>query len=230
MIPTYNEEEGIEETIRTVISECSQIHSNYEILVVDDSSDDSTRYIVERLIANIKQLRIINRTGKRSLGASVGEGIQLSKGGTVIVMDSDLTHDPKHVLELLESAERNSFALGSRFSGTGRGMLSRRHYWASKSFSLLVRRALRLTSRDNLSGYFAVKKEYVLDMPHDKIFFGYGDYFFRLLYYVQIRGLELCEHSIKYSARVHGTSKSRFVVLAIEYTRALLNLKKLERK
>lgn len=226
VIPTYNEGEGIEKTIRTVIGECNLISSNFEILIVDDNSKDNTRSVVEQMTTDVKVLKLINRTEKRSLGASVGEGIRRSLGITVIVMDADLTHNPKHILELLVCAENKCFALGSRFVNKDRGMLSRRHYWASRLFSLFVKKNLELTTRDNLSGYFAVKKDYVLEMPFSEIFFGYGDYFFRLLFYTRIQGLRLCEHSIRYSSRKFGRSKSRFAILAITYTRALLKFKK----
>jgi dolichol-phosphate mannosyltransferase len=88
----------------------------------------------------------------------------------------------------------------------------------------MIRVLLRTQVQDNLGGYFAMRVEQLRKLPFDKIFFGYGDFFFRLLHYAQKQSMTIVEVPTIYEARRQGTSKSNFAKLLISYTIAVLKL------
>jgi hypothetical protein len=57
------------------------------------------------------------------------------------------------------------------------------------------------------------------------IFFGYGDYFFRLLHYAQLEDLTIVEIPARYMARRSGHSKSQFLRMSWSYTVEMFRLK-----
>ncbi|MFY9800167.1 MAG: glycosyltransferase, partial [Methanoregula sp.] len=75
IIPTFNEEENIERMVLTVDAICKAHDIAEEILVVDDSSDDSTITIVKRLMADYSFLHLLIRTQNRGLSPSLYDGI-----------------------------------------------------------------------------------------------------------------------------------------------------------
>ena len=99
------------------------------------------------------------------------------------------------------------------------------HYVASLLYNWLMRVVLRTQIQDNLGGFFTISKQKMESVPFDLIFFGYGDYFFRLLHYAQKRGMTVVEVPAQYRVRHKGKSKSNFMKLLFSYTHALLKLK-----
>ena len=92
-------------------------------------------------------------------------------------------------------------------------------------YNFFIRQLLRTQIQDNLSGFFAIKKTKLLKLPAKKIFSGYGDYFFRLLFYAWQEKFQMLEVPVFYRLRFHGQSKSKFFTLFTDYTKALLKLR-----
>ena len=113
---------------------------------------------------------------------------------------------------------------GSRFCPGG-NMQDTRHYIASLVYNWLVRLILRTQIQDNLGGFFTMRKKDLDRLPFDRIFFGYGDYYFRLLHYAQRRGMRIVEIPAQYRARDEGSSKSNFMKLLLSYTSAVIKLR-----
>ena len=180
VLPTYNEQDNIVGLIQAIHHSLSSVE--HEIIVVDDSSDDGTY----ELAANFQdpRLRIIQRKGSRSLAKSIAQGIDLSSGDRCVVMDSDFNHKPEYLLLMVEALNKYDCACASRFLDGG-GMNNRLRHVLSKIFDAFVRCMTGGRVSDNLYGFFAIKKEILRDLPEEKIFWGYGDYYFRLLYYLQ---------------------------------------------
>ena len=91
------------------------------------------------------------------------------------------------------------------------------HYYFSFAFNLILRIILRTQIQDNLGGYYCIKKNVLDLLPRDKIFFGYGEYFFRLLYFAQEKKFTIIEIPAVYNLRHKGKSKSNFLLLLFKY-------------
>ena len=86
IIPAYNAEEFIEETILSVLK---QTYQNFEIIVIDDASEDSTRSIVKKLSSKEKRIKLyeIPHVGKPAVLRNIG--VQKSEGEFIAFLDSD---------------------------------------------------------------------------------------------------------------------------------------------
>ncbi len=108
-LPTYNEAENIEQLVRAAAAELQKAApDDFRIVVVDDASPDGTADIAERLGAEGLPVEALRRPGKDGLGHAYLAGFQHAlQGGAelVLVMDSDLSHDPAHLPALIAAAE-----------------------------------------------------------------------------------------------------------------------------
>lgn len=157
--PTYNEADNLETFVRAVHEVVPDAH----VLVVDDGSPDGTGRIADRLAGTDPRVRVLHRSAKLGIGSAYLEGFRvgLREGYEVLVqMDTDLSHDPRHLPAMLEAIEQGAdVVLGSRnIEGGGvRGWGVGRHV-LSKGGSLYSRTILGLPIRDLTSGYKAFRR------------------------------------------------------------------------
>jgi len=103
IIPAYNEEKSIEETVRRVRAVC-KVLSDYEIIVVNDGSMDKTSHVLETLEG--ADLVVLNRGFNRGYGASLKEGIEYAKGDIIAITDADGTYPIEKIPDLVGEVER----------------------------------------------------------------------------------------------------------------------------
>ena len=104
IITSYNSEKFIEESIRSILN---QTYKNFELIIVDDSSTDKTRKIIDRY--KEKDKRIKTKYNKKNLGAAAtfNIGIKAAKGDFIVKMDSDdISMKNRIELQLLEFFKR----------------------------------------------------------------------------------------------------------------------------
>ncbi|HSM05497.1 MAG TPA: glycosyltransferase [Longimicrobiales bacterium] len=222
ILPTYNEAENIVPLVRALMSEVPK-GLTYEIIVVDDDSPDGTFQAVRDAFPGPPVVSVL-RTEDRGLARSIRAGMERSTGKLVLVMDTDFTHDPGLLPTMLHLGRAYDVVVGSRFCPGG-GMQDVPHYLASMAYNWMLRVLLRTQIQDSLSGFFTIRRGTLERLPFDEIFFGYGDYFFRLLFYVQRRGASVIEMPVVYDTRRKGRSKSVFWKLVFSYSAAALKLR-----
>ena len=113
IIPAFNEEKSIEETIL----ECKKYCPESVILVIDDCSKDKTAKIVNNLKERVKKLEIISHQNNKGYGAALITGFSKSKTRYVAFIDADLTYPAKYIPSLLKMIKDNDLdcAWGNRF-------------------------------------------------------------------------------------------------------------------
>lgn len=224
ILPTYNESANI---VKLVGAIAASIPSgwDYQILVVDDDSPDDTLGAVVRAFGDDPRVVPILRTEDRGFAKSIRAGIERAASEYIVVMDSDFTHDPVEIRRLLHVGQVYDFVSGSRFCAGGR-MVDSAHYFVSMGYNWLLRLLIRTQVQDNLGGYFATRRALLLGLPLDEIFFGYGDYYFRLLHFVQKSGFSIVEIPAAYLLRSEGSSKSNWGRMLVTYTFGAIRLKR----
>jgi dolichol-phosphate mannosyltransferase len=228
ILPTYNESLNIVKLVN-LIKAATPAGWRSEILVVDDSSPDGTYEIVRRAFDHDGTVRAILRRTDRGFAKSIRTGIEKASFDRIIVMDSDLTHDPVEIPRLLHVGEVYDIVSASRFAAGGR-MADVSHYIASMLYNWMLRVVLRTQLQDNLGGYFTTSRSLVLTLPASEIFFGYGDYYFRLLFFAQRSGCSIVEIPAQYLPRGQGASKSNWLRMIFGYFKAALLLRWRARK
>src|SRR5215475_7306431 len=101
VIPAYNRENVIEAAISCVLS---QTYRNYEILVVDDGSSDSTPRILKRLTQEDARIKYLQHPANLGAQAARNTGIRSSKGRWIAFLDSDDRWFPESLKVRLELA------------------------------------------------------------------------------------------------------------------------------
>jgi len=223
ILPTYNESGNIINLLQEIITIIPENY-DYELIVVDDNSPDQTYQIVKDAFTQNPKVIPIKRTKDRGLGKSIRTGIERVTGDQIIVMDTDFTHDPVEIPRLLHVSQIYDIVIGSRFSPGGQ-MQNRMHYIASWLYNGLLRIVLRTQVQDNLGGFFIIHTSKLEELPYDLIFYGYGDYFFRLLHYAQRHNMTIVEIPANYTSRKQGYSKSNYLKMLFRYTNAMIALR-----
>jgi dolichol-phosphate mannosyltransferase len=223
ILPTYNEAGNIVGLVEEILANFPP-DIEPEILIVDDDSPDNTFEIAKKAFAAKRAVRVVLRTEDRGFAKSIRAGIEQATGEFVIVMDTDFTHNPVEIPRMLHIAHVYDIVSGSRFCAGG-NMQDKKHYLTSLAYNWLLRALLHTQLQDNLGGYFVMKREKIMSLPLDQIFFGYGEYFFRLLYFANQRGLKVVEIPTIYRLRTYGTSKSNFLKMLFSYSKAAILLR-----
>ena len=100
VIPVYNSELIVAETVNLINAELSQIEISHEIILVNDGSTDSSWSVLVELKKQFPQLVIINFLKNYGQHSAVFCGIQNSRGNYVVTMDDDLQNPPSEIKKL----------------------------------------------------------------------------------------------------------------------------------
>lgn len=221
ILPTYNEAGNIVHLVRKIIVYLAS--SSYEIIICDDNSPDNTAAIVRKSFINNKNVKIFVRKKDRGLANAIRYGIERSKGDWIIVMDTDFNHDPKVLPEMIKLKKSFDFIVGSRYLPGG-GMENKLRFVLSFLYNQVIKLLLNLPTYDSLSGFYLIKREELEKLNFSKIFFGYGEYFIRLIFFSQKNQLKIKEIPVYYKNRTAGFSKSKFLSMLWGYSATVFNL------
>jgi dolichol-phosphate mannosyltransferase len=120
VIPAHNEEASIEETVDGLVRALEEARIDYEILVVDDSSTDRTRAVVQHMAAENARIRYHQSHYPRGFGFTVRAGLDEFNGDAVAVVMADASDDPHDLVRYHGLLEKGyDCAFGSRFMRGG---------------------------------------------------------------------------------------------------------------
>ena len=213
VIPTYNEKENIFKILKRLREALKSI--SHEIIFVDDNSPDGTSAVVKDSMKNSSKIRLIHRIGRKGLAGAVIEGVFAANADLIAVMDCDLQHDETKLLDMIEMFSKNNsldVVIGSRFTEKGEiseKAFSKMRELGSKITTLIVKKVLKITSTDPLSGFFMVKKETFLKSSDNLQTQGFKV----LADFLATSGenIEIEEIGYKFKNRIAGESKMSFL-------------------
>lgn len=219
VVPCFNE-------VNNIIPLINEIHASldfvkHQIVVVDDNSPDGTYQTVKDL--NYDFVKPILRTEDPSLAKSIRRGLEEADGNIFVIMDSDFNHQPKYLPFMVKSLEYYDCTIASRFMYGG-SMDSRIRHILSWFFNIFVRIVTRKFVTDSLYGYIAIKKETLNKLNYDDIFWGYGDYCIRLMYYLQVNKENILQFPAVNGRRLTGEGNSGFIKVFIQYFKETIKL------
>ena len=224
ILPTYKEKDNIIELIRAIFATLAPDSMDFEVVVVDDNSPDGTADVVRQNFDGDSRVRLLVRTRERGLATAIRHGIDNSTGDILVFMDTDFNHDPAIIPQMIKFLEYYDIIIGSRFVMSG-GMEDRFRQFSSLIYNYGIRLLFGTPVHDNLSGFFSIYRTKLESMDLDQIYYGYGDYFIRLLMVAHNRGYNMLEIPVFYRLRMHGHSKTQFLSTFMQYSRALLALR-----
>jgi len=204
VVPTYREADNLPLVAKAVDEALAGVAHDYELLFIDDDSQDGSEGICEELSERFP-VRIVVRKGERGLATAVIHGISVSSGDIVVVMDGDLSHPPSVIPSMTERllSGESDFVLGSRYVEGGSIDEDRSLFRKLNSVipSLLARPLCPL--KDPMSGFFAFRRA---DMPDPSRLSPIG-YKIALEIYAKGEFHNPSELPIHFAERQHGESK-----------------------
>jgi dolichol-phosphate mannosyltransferase len=219
IVPTFNEKSNIIPLIEGIHHELKGL--DHQIVVVDDNSPDGTFDIV--LQQKYSFVKPILRKTDPSLAKSIRTGLEAADGDIFVVMDSDFNHQPKYIRQMVMNLEFYDVVVASRFVYGGL-MDGRIRHLLSWCFNIFVRLMTGKFITDSLYGFWASRRSVIEKLDYDKIFWGYGDYCIRLMYYLQEQDMKILQFPAVNGKRLKGQGNSRFLKVFVQYTRETFGL------
>lgn len=164
VIPAYNEEKSITETLLAFHKELKENKIEHEILVVNDNSKDKTEEVLINLEKEISELRHVNNTPPNGFGFAVRKGLETFTGDYVAIVMADLSDDPKDVVRMFNKALEGNFdaVFGSRFIKGGKTYNYPRHKLILNRFlNTLIRFMFWIRYNDTTNAFKMYKKSTV---------------------------------------------------------------------
>ncbi len=168
IIPTYNESENLIRLIDALFSE----NLNLDIMVVDDSSDNTADLVRERQKGE-PRLFLTKRVGKGGRGTAVLDGFKFALARDyqrIVEMDADFSHDPRELRSLLAVSGDNTLVIGSRYLKQSKILnwpITRTIF--SKFANFYANMILRIGIYDYTNGYRVYGREALKKLDFSKI-------------------------------------------------------------
>lgn len=160
IVPVFNEEGAIEQTINKLKEELTKIHDlEYEIVTINDASTDRSKEILERM----NNIRLISHPLNKGYGASLKTGIREAKFNNLLFFDADGQHPAEKIKELLEFSEDFDLISGARIRGH-KGPIIRQP--GKKILNWIANYLTGVKIPDINCGFRVIKKNEILKFMH----------------------------------------------------------------
>jgi len=199
VVPVYNEEANVEPLIGEINGVLRHLGKSYEVVVVDDGSEDQTFAVLSKLHREQSTMKVVRL--KRNFGqtAALAAGLAYARGEIVILMDGDGQNDPADIPALLAKlAEGNDLVAGWRFN--------RRDPFLNRRLpSMIANRLISWTTRVKLHDYGCTLKAMRKDIAKNLKLYGEMHRFIPAIAFE--RGARIAELKVNHRPRLRGQSK-----------------------
>ncbi|VDD93577.1 unnamed protein product [Enterobius vermicularis] len=166
ILPTYNEKDNLPICVWLIMKYMNKTNCNYEIIIVDDNSPDGTLDVAKNLQKEYGAAKIVlkSRPGKLGLGTAYIYALQSAQGEFIILMDADLSHHPKFIIEMINLQKEHNFDIvtGTRYAlGGGVSGWDLKRKFISRGANFLAQFLLNPGVSD-LTGSFRLYRKSVL--------------------------------------------------------------------
>ncbi|MBI5684865.1 MAG: glycosyltransferase [Verrucomicrobia bacterium] len=215
VIPAYNEEAVIEETLRDIEKRLPIPH---QIIVVNDHSRDDTAGIVERLATEFPHIRLIHNTGERGICRTLQTGWHAATTPVVVTMMADLCDDPATVPAMLEKIEAGfDVCCGSRYMPGGRKIGGPAlQSWFSRFVGWSLAKYVGLPTCDASNAFKMYRREVLTHMTIEDAGFASS---LEIIVKAFLKNYKICEVPTTWRTRTKGKSSFKIFKVARNYLR-----------
>lgn len=203
VIPAYNEEEHIENTLLTVSDHLSKNFANFEMIIVDDGSSDNTFSLVSQASKRIPNLKVLKNPANRGKGYSVKRGVLAANLDYVLFTDADLSTPIEELDACIEHFDNGAdIVIGSRALGGSR-VIKRQNFLRmsmGKTFNLLIQLFLFRGIKDTQCGFKILKKGVAKQVFEAQCLEGFC-FDVEILHIAKKKGCVIKEHPVKWVNR-----------------------------
>ncbi|MDX7988171.1 undecaprenyl-phosphate 4-deoxy-4-formamido-L-arabinose transferase [Xenorhabdus sp. 12] len=154
VIPVYNEEDSLPQLLERTIAACRELEQEYELILVDDGSSDSSADILTQA-AEVPENHVIGILLNRNYGqhSAIMAGFHQADGDLVITLDADLQNPPEEIPRLVKTAEEGYDVVGTRRA-------NRQDSWFRKSASKLINAMITKATGRSMGDYGCMLRAY----------------------------------------------------------------------
>lgn len=200
VVPVFNERDNVKPLIDEIVAALRGRH-DFEIVYVDDCSNDDSLAVLQGLRSQVPELRVIKHISQSGQSTAVRNGVKAARGGWVATLDGDGQNDPADIPKLIAARDTGpanvKLYAGWRVNRKDTG--SKR--WASKIANAIRSRLLRDATPDTGCGIKLFEREAFLDLPY----FNHMHRYLPAL--MQRAGWKTVSVPVNHRARGAGTSK-----------------------
>lgn len=211
IFPVLNERLRLESGVTRTVEYLQGIgFDDYEIIVVDNGSEDETPQIAAKLCRKYKNVNF-ERISVRGVGAAFRRGVKLSRGEIVGYMDIDLSTNIRHLgeaLHIFQEMPDVAYINGSRFA---RESDAKGRKWyrkiTSQGLLILLKIFLGMKSTDAICGFTFVRRDTALSLvkgcSQDNGWF----YMIEFLLRAEKRGVRILDYPVEWQEDYNTTVK-----------------------
>ncbi|HNX01683.1 MAG TPA: glycosyltransferase family 2 protein, partial [Candidatus Cloacimonadota bacterium] len=199
VIPLYNEKDTLEILYREILQNLDG--NDYEILFIDDGSNDGSFEVLKRLASSDSKVKVVKLRRNFGKAAGLNTGFQLAQGDVIFTMDADLQDNPVEIPNFLNKLEEGYDLV----SGWKKKRLDPLHKRVpSKFFNTVTQKTFKLKLHDYNCGFKAYRKEVVKNIDV------YGEMHRYIPALAHAKGFRVGEIPVLHRSREHGVSKYGF--------------------
>lgn len=203
VVSCYNEELALNQFYQETARILNKLNWDYELIFVNDGSQDGTMKILDRLSGLDKKVKVISFSRNFGHEAAMIAGLDYSSGDGIVCMDADLQHPPEYLPEIVSQFESGYDVINMvRTKNESAGWFKN---LASSSFYHLINALSDVKFEPNASDFFAISKrasQVLKDNYREKVRFLRG--------YVQNIGFN--KTTIEYEAGVRVAGESKYSI------------------
>ncbi|MBP8304220.1 MAG: glycosyltransferase family 2 protein [Phycisphaerae bacterium] len=197
--PAFNEQENVVRLVEEIEAAVSPLGQAYEIIVVDDSSTDSTPTLLRSLRAGHPCLRVIRMRQRSGQSSALAAGLRYARGRTLATLDADLQNDPADLPAMLARVSSGECDMVNGWRAQRHDTWLRRV--SSKVANGVRNRITREQVRDSACGLKVMRRECLADL----VWFHGMHRFLPTL--VRMQGFRVIEMPVHHRPRVAGKAK-----------------------
>jgi len=198
VVPLYNEEESLTELTKQVSAQLTNLQKEFEIIFIDDGSDDRSFEILKELKRKYPQIKVIRFRRNFGKSAALSEGFKMAGGTVVITMDADLQDDPNEIPNMLKRLDEG-YDLVSGWKKKRHDPISKTV--PSKFFNAITRWLTGIKIHDFNCGFKTYRCEVIKAIPV------YGEMHRYLPVLAHWQGFKVGELVVRHHPRRFGKSK-----------------------
>ena len=199
VVPVYNEEESTPVLCEAILQACESVGVPYEVLFIDDGSQDSTPDVLERLHQKYACVRVVQFRKNYGQTLAMAAGFRAARGKYVVSMDGDLQNDPADIPKVLKTLEQGYGVVCGWRKNRKDKLVSRKI--PSKIANWLIGKITRVPIHDNGCSLKGYRRSVVKQLPL------YADFHRFIPAMSTLGGAKIKEIVVNHRERTFGSSK-----------------------